>query len=305
MHNKKRVFHRVIQVLISCFVAVAVISILVFVTQGRDMPLLNTQGTIAHQQRDLLLITFGLGMLVVIPVLWLLFAIAWKYRATNTKAKYEPDMEGNVKLEALWWGIPFLIILVLAVITYFTSHSLDPYKKLESSKEAVEVQVIAMEWKWLFIYPQKNVATLNYLNIPEDTPINFTITSDAPMNSFWIPSLGGQVYAMSGMSTKLHLMADSVGTYNGSSANISGDGFADMRFKVHSLSETDFSRWLLKSANSKDLLTEDSYTTLAEPSKGNPETTYMLIDNELYNKVIMKYMSPGSTSPHGSSGMDM
>ena len=303
MHNKKRILWRVIQVLVSCFIAVAIIGLLVFVTQGRDMPLLNTQGTIAHQQRDLLLITFGLGMLVVIPVLWLLFAIAWKYRATNTKAKYEPDMEGNFKLEALWWGIPFAIILVLAVITYITSHSLDPYKKLESSKEAIEVQVIAMEWKWLFIYPQKNVATLNYLNIPEDTPVNFTITSDAPMNSFWVPSLGGQVYAMSGMSTKLHLMADSVGTYNGSSANISGDGFADMRFKVNSLSETDFSRWLIKSANSKDLLTKASYDKLAEPSKGGGEITYMLIENDLYNKVIMKYMAPGSAT-HGSSEID-
>jgi len=291
--DKKIVLKRVAQVLISSFVAIGVIGLLVFVTQGRDMPVLNTHGTIANQQKDLIILVFALGMLVVIPVLTLLFVIAWKSRANSpkAKAKYDPEFDGHLGLEALWWGIPCLFIIVLAIITGISTHALDPYKKLESTVEPVNIQVIALEWKWLFIYPDKGVATLNYLNIPEKTPINFTLTSDAPMNSFWVPSLAGQVYTMSGMSTKLSLMADTVGSYNGASANISGDGFADMKFKVNSLSETDFSKWLISSATSTNGLDSTSYATLAAQSKNDGEKTYMLMDNDLYNKVIMKYMS--------------
>lgn len=305
MHNKKRIFRRVFQVLFSCFIAFAIIGALVFVTQGRDMPLLNTEGTIANQERDLILLTFGLGLVVVIPVLILLFSVAWRYRANNTKAKYDPELDGNLKLEALWWGIPFLIIVVLAGITHISTHALDPYKKLESSVEPVEIQVVALEWKWLFIYPNNNVATLNYVNIPEDTPINFTITSDAPMNSFWVPALAGQVYAMSGMSTKLHIMADNPGAYNGSSANISGDGFADMTFKVKSMTNSDYTNWLFTAANSDKKLDSETYKAVAEPSKNDGEITYMLINNDLYNEIVMKYMhaAPSSSSTH--SGHDM
>ncbi|MES2631062.1 MAG: ubiquinol oxidase subunit II [Patescibacteria group bacterium] len=314
--DKKRILRRVIQVGISSLIALGFIGLFVFVTQGRDIPLLETKGTIAHQERDLILLTFGLGLLVVVPVLGMLFAIAWKYRAGNKNAKYEPDMDGNKGLEALWWGIPIIIIIALAIITAISTHALDPYKPLDSKVEPVEVQVVALEWNWLFIYPEKGIATLNYLNIPEDTPINFTITSDAPMNSFWVPALGGQVYAMSGMSTKLHLMADAVGSYNGSSANISGDGFADMTFKVNSLTETDFQAWLIKSAESTYSLSSGSYAELAKPSKDNGELTYALMDKELYNEIIMKYMSHGSGSdekteePHDDEhmnhdGMDM
>ncbi len=300
MHNRKKiVLKRVIQVLFSSFIAIALIGLFVFVTQGRDIPLLDTKGIIAHQERDLILLTFGLGLLVVVPVLGMLFGIAWKYRASNTKAKYEPEMDGNKWLEGLWWGIPCLIIIVLAIITAVSTHALDPYKPLDSKVEPVEVQVVALEWKWLFIYPDKGIATLNYLNIPEDTPVNFTITSDAPMNSFWVPALGGQVYAMSGMSTKLHLMADSVGTYNGSSANISGDGFANMTFKVNSLNQNDYSAWLIKSATSTKPLDNETYTSLAKPSKDDGEITYALMNKELYNGIIMKYMSQGSS--HGEA----
>ena len=327
--DKKNVLKRVAQVLISSFVALAVVGILVFATQGRDMPVLNTHGTIANQQKDLIILVFALGMLIVIPVLTLLFVVAWKSRAgsPNAQKKYDPEFAGHLGLEALWWGIPCLFIIVLAIITGISTHALDPYKKLESSVEPVNVQVVALEWKWLFIYPDKGVATLNYLNIPKNTPINLTLTSDAPMNSFWVPALAGQVYTMSGMSTKLSLMADTVGSYDGSSANISGDGFADMKFKVNSLSETDFSKWLISSANSKDGLDSTSYATLAAQSKNDGEKTYMLMDNDLYNKIVMKYMShdasgtkettePKPTEPkheehnmhtmdHDMSGMDM
>jgi cytochrome o ubiquinol oxidase subunit 2 len=314
--DKKRVLKRVAQIVISSFIAIGFISLFVFATQGRNIPVLDTHGIIADQQRDLILLTFGLGMLVVIPVFVLLFGIAWKYRAGNKNAKYEPELEGNKGLEALWWGVPCIIIIVLAIITGISTHALDPYKKLESNVEPVKVQVVAMQWKWLFIYPDKGVATLNYMNIPENTPVDLTITSDAPMNSFWVPALAGQVYAMSGMSTQLHLMANKAGTFDGMSANISGEGFADMRFKVNAMSETDYSKWIIKSAYSNDQLSSDSYAKLAEPSRGDGEKTFMLMKKDLYNEVIMKYMAPmksednsngehKSKNSHSMPGMDM
>ncbi len=311
MHKDKRlIFKRVAQVVFSSLIAVAIVGTLAFVMQGRDIPVLDTHGTIANQQRDLIYLTFGLGMLVVIPVLIMLFTIAWRYRAGNTKAKYQPEFDGHRGLEALWWGIPCLIILLLAVITTVSTHALDPYKALDSKVEPLKIQVVALDWKWLFIYPDKGIATLNYANIPENTPIDLTITSDAPMNSFWVPALAGQVYAMSGMSTQLHLMADTVGSYNGSSANISGEGFADMHFKINSMPTPDFSAWAIQSANSTNALSNDSYKKLAQPSKGDGEITYTLMNNDLYNEIIMKYMPPANpadmTHTHdATSGMSM
>lgn len=290
--DQKRIIKRVIQVGFSCFVAFAIIGALIFVTQGRDIPILQPKGTIATQEFNLIMITVGLGLIVVIPVFILLFGIAWKYRASNTKAVYQPDFGGHRGLEALWWTIPCLIILVLAIITAISTYALDPYKKLESDVPPVKIQVVAMEWKWLFIYPDEGIATVNYVNIPEDTPVEFTITSDAPMNSFWVPALGGQVYAMSGMSTQLSLMADAPGTFNGSSANISGDGFASMRFKVNAMTPADFRAWQQKSIYSTNLLDSTTYKDLAVPSKNDAEKTYALMDTGLYNDIIMKYMMP-------------
>lgn len=292
--EKKRDFRRVKQVVISVSVALVILAILTFVTYGRDIPVLNTKGLIANQERDLILLTFGLGLLVVIPVFIMLFTIAWKYRASNTKAKYEPELAGNRGLEALWWGIPCAIILLLGVITAVSTHALDPYKPLSSSVQPVKIQVVALNWRWLFIYPDEGIATINYINIPKDTPIDFTITSDAPMNSFWVPALAGQVYAMSGMSTQLHVMADSTGTFTGTSANISGAGYADMVFKVNSMNEADYKKWATDTFNATKttLLTDDSYKKLALDSHDTSQKTFLLMDYSLYNEIIMKYMSP-------------
>lgn len=292
--DKKRVLFRLFQVGLSVFVAFLIIGGFIFVTQGREIPVFNTAGTIADQQRTLILITVGLGVFVIVPVFILLFSIAWRYRDSNKKAKYEPDMEGHRGLELLWWGIPCLIILTLGIITVIATHNLDPYKPLQSDVKPVKVQVVALEWRWLFIYPEQNVATLNYLNIPEKTPIDLTITSDAAMNSLWIPALAGQVYAMSGMSTQLHLMADGIGTYHGSTANISGEGYADMNFKVYSMTQTDFTSWAQKAAIVSDSLTTDTYAEVSKPTRGGPETTYSLGTPSLYDDIIGKYMTGGS-----------
>jgi cytochrome o ubiquinol oxidase subunit 2 len=295
--EKKHNFRRLTQVLFSSFIAIAVIGILVFVTYGRAIPVLETKGLIANQERDLILLTFGLGMVIVIPVLITLFSVAWRYRASNTKLKYQPDFSGHRGIEALWWGVPCVVILILAVITGVSTHALDPYQPISSSIQPVKIQVISLNWRWLFLYPDQAIATVNYVNIPKDTPINFTITSDAPMNSFWVPALAGQVYAMSGMSTQLHVMADSTGTFTGSSANMSGDGFADMHFKVNSMNESDFNLWVKKTTltSATNLLTDQSYKTLAADSHDRAEKSYMLMDHNLYNEIIMKYMSPSET----------
>lgn len=295
---------RSVQVFASSFLAVALIATFIFVTQGRDIPVLNPSGTIADQQYTLILITVGLGVFVIVPVFILLFAIAFKYRAGNKKAKYEPDMEGHKGLEFLWWGIPCLIILLLAVVTHISTHALDPYKELESTKNPIKVQVVALNANWLFIYPDYDTATLNFMNIPENTPINLTLTSDAPMNSFWVPALAGQVYAMAGMSTKLHIMADKTGTFNGSTANISGESYADMTFKVYSLTEKNFMAWASKPSNAESMLTQASYTTLASDKENKPKTTYTLAAPNLYDGIVMKYMDSKGSTAHGQGGME-
>jgi cytochrome o ubiquinol oxidase subunit 2 len=303
-NDKKHTFHRVKQVLFSILVGLIVIDIFVLVTQGRNIPVLNPHGLIAEQQRNLILLTTGLGLLIIVPVFIMLFSIAWRYRASNTKAKYQPDFESHRGFEALWWGIPCAIIIILGAITVVSTHALDPYKPIDSQVTPVNVQVVSLNWKWLFIYPDQHIATLNYLNIPKDTPISLTITSDATMNSFWVPALAGQVYAMSGMSTQLHLIADGTGNYVGSSANISGEGFADMTFKVNSMNETDFASWAKKTASTGDSLTSAQYDILSKPSRGDPETAYKLVDTNLYNEIIMKYMAPnaqGSATSIGTS----
>lgn len=296
-NNTKRLVRRCTQALLWSVVAVAIVAVLIYVTQGRDMPVLNPSGTIADQQYVLIMITVGLGVFVVIPVFILLFSIAWKYRETNKKATYQPEYDGNRRLEALWWGIPLAIIFVLAIITWVSTHALDPYKKLESDVTPVKVQVVSLEWKWLFIYPDYNVATLNHMIIPKDTPIELTLTSDAPMNSFWVPALAGQVYTMTGMSTKLHLMSDSVGVFKGASANISGEGYADMSFDVYSQRERDFEAQMRKAAQSPDILTNERYEALAAKGIDTSEKTFQLGSPGLYHSIVMKYMEETATPP--------
>lgn len=274
------------------------IAAIVWLLQGTDIPVLNPQGSIAAQQRDLIIVALLLSAIVVVPVFILTFFIAWKYRASNHKAKYTPDWQSSRLLETIWWGIPCAIIIVLSVITWKTSHSLDPYKPLDSTTRPVEVQVVALQWKWLFIYPEYQIASVNMLQFPEKTPVNFTITADAPMNSFWIPSLGGQVYAMSGMSTKLHLISNETGSYTGKSANISGEGFARMNFTAKAVSQNDFNAWTRAVKESPKSLDMASYTELAKPDEAKEPIYYSLTDNDLYDTIVMKYMG----HDHSSTG---
>jgi len=263
-----------------------------FFLQNMHFPILDPKGPIAKQQFDLLIIATLLTSIVVIPVFGLTFYIVWKYRANNKKAAYNPEWDSSRTAETIWWLIPCVIIFILSLLIWRSSHILDPYRPLAADKKPLVVQVIALDWKWLFIYPEQDIATVNYLQLPVDTPINFSITSDAPMNSFWIPQLGGQVYAMAGMETKLHLAASEPGEYKGSSANISGKGFAGMRFTAKATSQKDFDAWVVSTKASSTMLDPATYQALAQPSSNNPATHYSSASKGLYDTVIRKYMTP-------------
>jgi cytochrome o ubiquinol oxidase subunit II len=275
-----------------------IVAIFAVLLNGHDMPILNPHGTIADQQRNLIVFTVLLGLVVIVPVFIMLFSIAWKYRESNTKAKYSPDWDHSRLYETIWWGVPCVIILILSVVAWKSSHDLDPYRPLTSNVKPIKIQVVSLQWKWLFIYPEQHTASVNLVQFPEDTPVNFEITSDAPMNSFWIPSLGGQVYAMSGMSTKLHLMAGTIGEYKGSSANISGEGFAGMNFVAKSTSKNDFDTWVKTNKDSAPNLDMTEYNKLATPSKNEKAKNYTLEEPNLYDKIIMKYMAPEKQMDH-------
>ena len=291
-------------VLVLLFVTVAV-----WYLRRQNIAVLQPRGVVGQQERQLMNYALLLSLVVVVPVFTLLATIAWKYRASNPKAHYAPDWDNSRTLESIWWLVPTLLITILSVITWRSSHSLDPYKPLDSKVKPVTVQVVALDWKWLFIYPAQHVATVNYLELPVGTPVNFAITSDAPMNSFWIPQLGGQMYAMSGMSTELHLEADQIGTYKGLSANISGAGFAGMTFGAHAVSVPEFASWLAQAQKSPAQLSTKTYTTLARASQNNRPTTYGTVAPDLYDTIIMKYMMPATTNAQSSastmSGMNM
>lgn len=258
-----------------------------------SMGLLNPKGAIAVAEKNLLITAVSLMMIVIIPVFVMLFSFAWRYRAGNTKAKYTPDWHTNIALEITWWAVPIAIIAILGTITWKSSHDLDPFKPLISNVKPITVQVVALDWKWLFIYPEEHIATVNYLVIPKDTPINFVITSDAPMNAFWIPQLGTQIYAMPGMTAKLHLMANEVGVYKGVSSNFSGDGFSGMKFDTKVVSGEGYAEWVNTTRTIPGILTKEKYKELAKQSKNNPVQIFSSVEDGLYDYVVMKYMAPG------------
>ncbi len=253
--------------------------------------ILSPVGLIAEAQKSLIITSFLLMLIVVIPVIILTVVISLKYREKNQdKSDYQPEWNHSTKLEIVWWAIPIAIILVLGVITWKTSHSLDPYKSLEHKEKPVKIQVIALNWKWLFIYPDYGIATVNYIQVPTDVPVNFEITSDAPMNSFWIPQVAGQIYAMTGMATKLHVIVSKEGEYNGVSANYSGEGFEGMKFILKASSKEEFNDWINKAKSSKNVLSESAYNELFKDSKNNPVKYFGSFKANLFKDVMMKYM---------------
>lgn len=263
---------------------------------GCNMDILNPKGDIGAQEKTLLLTATGLMLLVVVPVIILTLWFAWKYRASNTKAKYDPTWSHSTAIEVVVWTIPCIIVGILAVLTWKSSHALDPYRPLQSEVKPVEIDVVSLDWKWLFIYPEYKIATVNEIQFPVDTPVNFRITSASVMNSFFIPQLGSQIYSMAGMETKLHLIAREAGTYAGISANYSGAGFSGMRFKAIASSQADFEEWVRNAQASTSKMTPEAYQALVSPSEHEPVAYYSGAEPTMFDGIIYQYMA--------SAGMD-
>lgn len=299
--------NRKLQLGFALLFCVGLIGLIVFLMQGHTVSVLQPKGEIAEKQRNLILFSVGLSLVVIVPVYMLLFHIVWKYRSSNKKAKYSPDWDSNKSLEITWWGIPIILILILSVVTWNSSHDLDPFKPLVSDKKPLKIQVVALQWQWLFIYPEENIATINYVQIPKDTPIDFEITADAPMNSFWVPELGGQIYAMSGMATHLNLKATEVGSFDGVSANISGEGFSGMKFITKATPQADYDKWVEDVKQDGTNLDQESYSTLSQPTKDAPARYFATSEPGLFNSIVMKFHTAGvgglnhSGSEHNNS----
>jgi cytochrome o ubiquinol oxidase subunit 2 len=275
--------------------------------QGKNIAVLNPQGPVGLQERNLIVFTLLLSLIVVIPVFIMLGAFAWRYRESNTKAKYTPDFDSNKWLEGLWWGIPVVIIGILIVVTWVSTYQLNPSKSLASTVKPLHVQVIALQWRWLFLYPDQQVATLGELKIPPKTPVDFDITADAPMSAFWIPSLGTQTYAMTGMTSHLNLEADHPGTYRGTNSNINGKGYADMNFTVTVMPSTnDFNAWAkeIPAEPFHSHLADDEYAAISKPSTDETVEYFHLHDTNLFNEVLSKYNGDGSMTTTSNDKSD-
>lgn len=260
---------------------------------------LNPKGEVGKQQLDLILITTGLCLIVIVPVLIMTFVFAWRYRQkSKSKTEYAPEWEHNNKLEATWWTIPIIIITIIGVVTVIYTYKLEPSKPLEHEAEPVVIQVTSLDWKWLFQYPEQDIATVNYVKFPADRPVRFELTSDAPMNSFWIPQLGGQIYTMSGMAMKLHLIADEPGEYLGMGANFSGKDFAKMQFMAHAVSQEEFDAWVKDVKRSTPELTEAGYENLAKPGVIDGTMEFSDIPEGLFDRIVTKYGAHEGHSGH-------
>jgi cytochrome o ubiquinol oxidase subunit 2 len=271
-------------------------------------------GDVATQQRDLILISTVLMLLIIIPVIFLVFLFAWRYRHSNTEARYEPDWHHSTRLEVVIWSAPLVIIIALGAVTWISTHKLDPYRPLDrinantpvaADVKPLNVEVVAMDWKWLFFYPDLGIATVNELAAPVNMPISFKITATSVMNSFYVPALAGQIYAMPGMETQLHAVINHPGEFEGFSANYSGPGFSGMRFKFHGLSQADFDQWVEKAKQQGTALNTDAYLKLAKPSERNPAQYYASFDNALYNKILNMCATPGKMCASDMMMIDM
>lgn len=269
---------------------------------GCNFVVLDPSGDIAIQQRDLIIVSTVLMLLIIIPVMVLTVLFAWRYRHQNKEATYDPEWHHSTKLELIIWGAPLLIIICLGSLTWVATHLLDPYrplariapdKPIPAGTKPLEVQVVALDWKWLFIYPEQGVASLNELVAPVDRPITFRISASSVMNSFYVPALAGQIYAMPAMESKLHAVINEAGTYRGFSANYSGAGFSGMHFAFKALAHDDFDKWVASVKAGGGELTREGYLALERPSQNVPVQHFAKVDPELFDAIVNLCVEPG------------
>ncbi len=280
---------------------------------GCNLVVLNPAGDVARRQGDLVLISTGLMLLIILPVMALTVLFAWRYRATNREARYEPEWSHSTGLELVIWAAPLLIIICLGALTWAGTHLLDPYRALSrigpdrpvpAAVRPLEVQVVALDWKWLFILPEYNVASVNELAAPVDRPIRFRITSTAVMNSFYIPALVGQIYAMPGMETTLHGVINRPGDFEGFSANYSGAGFSGMRFRFRGLAERDFDSWVGQLRQAQEGLDRGGFLALQAPSENVPVRHFSRVDPDLFSAIVNMCVEPGRMCMHDMMSID-
>jgi cytochrome o ubiquinol oxidase subunit 2 len=248
--------------------------------------LLNPAGPIAAGERTILFNSLAIMLCIVVPVIVMTIAFTWWFRASNDRAKRMPDWSYSGRLELLVWSIPALVVIFLGGIAWVSSHDLDPPKPIAAKAPTLRVQVVALDWKWLFIYPDLGVASVNHLVVPAGSPVSFQLTSATVMNSFFVPQLGSQIYAMSGMETKLNLMADKPGRYRGLSAHYSGKGFADMAFFVDAVTPAQFGGWLATARSSGQVLDGRTYMALAHASMKVKPYTHRAVAPGLFDAAI-------------------
>lgn len=270
--------------------------ILMMLLNGCDnLVLMHPKGSIGLEEQKLILISFALMLVVVIPVIIMTIFFSIKYRSTNVNnTHYCPNWDHSKTIEYIIWIIPICIIIILSVLTWESTHKLDPKKPLIHTKsEPIIIDVIALNWKWLFIYPKNNIAVINELTIPINVPVQFNVTSNAVMNSFFIPQLGSQIYAMAGMHTQLFLIANQPGTYRGISSNFSGQGFSGMKFTVIATkNEEEFNQWINNVKLSKYRIDDmHTYEELAKPSIFNPVMYFSNVKHNLFYTVINKFIN--------------
>ena len=281
---------------------------------GCDLVVLNPSGDIAVQQGRLVVQSTLLMMLIIVPVIVVTLLFAWRYRESNRAARYEPDWDHSIQLELLIWAAPLLIIIVLGALTWISTHTLDPYRSLRRidaqrlmprDTSSLVVQAVALDWKWLFIYPEQGIAVVNELAAPLDRAIRFQITSDTVMNAFYVPALAGMIYAMPGMETSLHAVINKAGVYEGFSANYSGAGFSDMRFKFHGLDSAAFDRWVESAkAAGHPQLSRATYLDLRLPSERNPVRRFNGLAPDLWGAILNRCVEPGARCMHQQMAED-
>jgi cytochrome o ubiquinol oxidase subunit II len=265
---------------------------------GCSEGVLDPKGPIAAAEREILFNSLAIMLAIVIPTLLATLGVAYWFRSSNRRARYRPDFIYSGRLELLVWSIPAMTVLLVGGVAWIGAHELDPRKPIASDVEPIRVQVVSLDWKWLFIYPDQGIASVNHLTVPVGTPVSFELTSSGVMNSFFVPQLGSQIYTMAGMVTRLHLQADHEGAYRGLSANYSGSGFADMRFTVDAVPPGAFAQWADGVRSAGPVLDAGTYTALAKPSSAVAPFTYRSVAPGLFNGILGSAMHS-----HGAAGL--
>ena len=257
---------------------------------------LDPKGPIASTERLILLNSTGIMLAIVVPTMFATLAVAFWFRSSNTRATYLPEFNYSGRLEMLVWSIPIMTVLLVGGVAWVGSYDLDPPRPIASTVKPVRVQVVSLDWKWLFIYPNEGIASVNHLTVPVGTPISFELTSSGVMNSFFVPQLAGQIYTMAGMVTRLHLLADHTGTYRGMSANYSGAGFSDMYFSVDAVPAERFAQWVAETRGAEPVLDEHAYADLVKPTEAVTPSTYRAVTPDLFSSILSGGKRPNDPS---------